>query len=158
MVKEVIPFEKACKIDGLKLTPLRKIMDNRGSVMHFLKSDSPNFIKFGESYFSTINKNKIKGWKCHKIINQNFCVPMGSVKFVIFDNRSRSKTYGQIDEIILDSKKNYYLLSLPAGLWYSFKCINSTVSLIANIINEQHVSEGADLLPIKTKSIPYEWE
>ena len=43
-------------IEGIKITPLKIISDNRGSVMHMLRSDSDVFQKFGEIYFSTIFK------------------------------------------------------------------------------------------------------
>ena len=41
-------------IAGIKITPLKIIKDDRGSVMHMLRSDSEIFEKFGEIYFSTI--------------------------------------------------------------------------------------------------------
>ena len=39
-------------IKDLIITPLRKIPDERGSIMHMLRSDAPHFVKFGEIYFS----------------------------------------------------------------------------------------------------------
>ena len=47
-------------IEGIKISPLKIISDNRGSVMHMLRNDSKVFEKFGEIYFSTIFKEKIK--------------------------------------------------------------------------------------------------
>ena len=38
-------------INELIITPLRKIADERGSIMHMLRVDAPHFIKFGEIYF-----------------------------------------------------------------------------------------------------------
>ena len=35
-------------IDGVILTPLRQIFDERGKVMHMLREDSPVFSRFGE--------------------------------------------------------------------------------------------------------------
>ena len=48
-------------IEGIKISPLKIISDHRGSVMHMLRSDSENFDKFGEVYFSTIFEDKIVG-------------------------------------------------------------------------------------------------
>ena len=39
-------------IEGVKIPPLKQIIDERGKVMHMLRNDSPNFEKFGEIYFS----------------------------------------------------------------------------------------------------------
>ena len=43
-------------IDGVKITRLNKIEDERGSVLPMLRSDSKAFQSFGEIYFSTIFK------------------------------------------------------------------------------------------------------
>ena len=45
-------------IEGVQISPLKIISDERGSVMHMLRSDSQVFKKFGEIYFSTILKIK----------------------------------------------------------------------------------------------------
>ena len=47
-------------IQDIKITPLKILSDNRGSVMHMLRADSKVFKRFGEIYFSTISKNAIK--------------------------------------------------------------------------------------------------
>ena len=44
-------------IEGVQITPLRQIEDERGKVMHMLREDSPVFERFGEIYFSFTNPN-----------------------------------------------------------------------------------------------------
>jgi dTDP-4-dehydrorhamnose 3,5-epimerase len=146
------------KIHGLLLTPLKQIGDERGSVFHYLKSSSPSFNGFGEAYYSKVYENVIKGWKCHSQIFQNFCVPYGRIKIVIYDNRPDSSTQGIIEEIILDEAANYSLLSMPPDLWYAFKCESEGFSLLANIINLPHDPAESNNLPLDTKVIPYEWK
>ena len=41
-------------IDGVKITPLLQIHDERGSVLHMLKATDPVFNEFGEIYFSGV--------------------------------------------------------------------------------------------------------
>ena len=41
-------------IEGVVITPLKQIPDERGNVMHMFRSDDPEFEKFGEIYFSVI--------------------------------------------------------------------------------------------------------
>jgi dTDP-4-dehydrorhamnose 3,5-epimerase len=158
MVNKLENFHLNCNIEGLKLTSLKKINDAKGSVLHYLKSDSPFFTKFGEAYFSKINYNIIKGWKRHENLNQNFCVPFGIVKFVIYDNRENSKTKGTLNTIILDDNENYLLLTMPFGLWYSFRGINENNSIIANIIDKLHKDALTQELQIENDIIPYKWE
>ena len=53
-------------IEGVTISKLKIIRDERGSVMHMLRNDSQIFKSFGEIYFSTIYENKIKAWHLHK--------------------------------------------------------------------------------------------
>ena len=48
------------------ITPLKKIEDDRGKIMHMMRNDSKLFKSFGEIYFSTINPGFIKAWHLHK--------------------------------------------------------------------------------------------
>ena len=53
------------KIDILSpfVTELMKIDQSTGSVMHALKASSDGYAGFGEAYFSSVNFQKVKGWK-----------------------------------------------------------------------------------------------
>src|SRR6056300_510694 len=96
-------------IEGIKISPLKIISDHRGSVMHMLRNDSENFDKFGEIYFSTIFKDRIKAWHLHKEATLNYVCVYGKVKLVLFDNRKASKSFGEYQEIFL-SPENYFLI------------------------------------------------
>ena len=50
----MLDYLKNPRINGIKIYPLKKISDDRGSVMHMLRNDSEYFKGFGEIYFSTI--------------------------------------------------------------------------------------------------------
>jgi dTDP-4-dehydrorhamnose 3,5-epimerase len=145
------------RIKGLSLFPLKQISDERGAVYHFLKSTSPSFKGFGEAYYSKINESVIKGWKLHKSISQNFCVPYGKVRIVIYDDRLGSSTKGVVNEITLDDNENYNLLNMVPGLWYSFKCESDGFALLSNIIDMPHTPDESVTLPLETLIIPYEW-
>ncbi len=145
------------RIDGLILDKLKQIGDERGAVYHYLNKESRLFNGFGEVYFSRINEKVVKGWKYHKSVFQNFCVPFGAVKIVIFDDRMNSPTRGIIDEIILDDSTHYCLLNMPPELWYSFQCVSDNYALLANVINEVHQPSESITLPLDSKEIPYEW-
>ena len=145
-------------IKDLLIYPLNQILDDRGAVFKFLDSSSPSFSTFGEAYYSKINGGVIKGWKYHKRIHQNFCVPYGKVKMVIYDDRENSKYKGCIDEIILDDSQNYCLLSMPPLLWYSFKSESENFSILSNIASEKHDPNESISLPLINNKIPYEWK
>ena len=78
-------------IEGVIITPLRQIEDDRGKVMHMLREDSPVYERFGEIYFSFTNPNSIKAWHMHKEMTLNYVCIEGKVKFVLYDDRKRVK-------------------------------------------------------------------
>lgn len=144
-------------IEGLKITDLKEISDPKGSVLHMLRNDDELFKSFGECYFSEVNSGHIKGWKKHSIQSQNISVPIGKVRFVLYDPRENSDTYQTISLIDLGRPNNYKRLHIPPGLWYSFQSISSYTSLIVNCADIPHSPKESKTLPIDTKLIPYSW-
>ena len=53
-------------IDGVVLTPLKQIFDERGKVMHMLSINTPIFTGFGEIYFSCTYPGVVKAWHLHQ--------------------------------------------------------------------------------------------
>ena len=145
-------------IEGVVLTPLKQIKDERGAVFHVMKNDSETFYSFGEAYFSKINENIIKGWKFHKEMKQNFCVPYGKLKLVLFDNRVNSPSKGVIDEIILCDDENYIRVTIPENIWYSFKCLSEEYCLLLNIANIKHKKNESLHMHLNNNIIPYIWK
>ena len=125
-------------IYGLRIIPLKEISDQRGTVLHMLRSDSENFKKFGEIYFSEINPGYVKTWKKHLKMTQNFAVPAGKGIFKFYDDRSDSKSFGFKEKIIIGRPDNYYLITVPPLIWYSFENIVDKHSLVANCSSIPH--------------------
>ena len=80
------------KIEGVTTVALRQIIDEHGAVLHMLRNDAPDFIKFGECYFSEVLPGAIKAWKLHREQTQNLAVPLGEIRLVIYDDRVGSST------------------------------------------------------------------
>ena len=143
-------------IEGIKTTPLEQIEDEKGKVMHMLRNDSKNFIKFGEIYFSTVYPNKVKGWHLHRKMTLNYAVVVGEIKLVVYDVRPNSKTKGQIQEFFL-SQKNYKLVSVPPLIWNGFMGIGNKTAIVANCADlPYHETEIKRKSPLD-KDIPYNW-
>ena len=71
-------------LDGVTVTPLKRIADERGAVLHMLRADDPLFEGIGEIYFSVVRAGVIKAWKRHSRMIQHFAVPSGNIRLVIF--------------------------------------------------------------------------
>ena len=143
-------------IEGIRISPLKIISDHRGSVMHMLRNDSENFDKFGEIYFSTIYKDKIKAWHLHKEATLNYACVYGKVKLVLFDERKSSKTFGEYQEIFL-SLESYFLVTIPPNIWNGFRGLNKEHSIIANCLNLPHNEKEMVRLDIDDKRFNYKW-
>ncbi|MCP4112961.1 MAG: dTDP-4-dehydrorhamnose 3,5-epimerase [Desulfobacteraceae bacterium] len=144
-------------IDGVILTPLRQIPDERGKVMHMFRCDSPHFQQFGEIYFSCIYPGAIKGWHLHKKMTLNYAVPHGNIKFVLFDNRPDSPSNGQIQEIFL-GPDNYFLVTVPPGIWNGFKGIGTDMAIVANCATIAHDPDEIERRKPFDALFPYDWE
>lgn len=125
-------------IMGVSLHPLKHISVPKGDIYHALKSTDEGYTGFGEAYFSQIESGEVKGWKRHNRMTLNIIVPVGKIRFVIFDDREGSKTYGQFQEVTLSPEDNYQRLTLAPGLWMAFQGMDSKISMLMDIIPEPH--------------------
>lgn len=145
------------QIDGVMLTKLCQIGDERGSVLHMLRCDAPEFIRFGECYFSEVLPGVIKAWKRHRSQAQNLAVPVGRVRMVIYDDRADSTTRGKLQVFELGRPDAYQRLRIPQGLWYGFACISATPALLANCADLPHDPTDGEIRDDNDPSIPYSW-
>jgi dTDP-4-dehydrorhamnose 3,5-epimerase len=144
-------------IEGVLVKPLRQILDERGKVMHMLRNDDPDFLGFGEIYFSSVYPGVIKGWHLHKKMVLNYAVPCGTIKLVLYDDRISSNTRGEIQEVFL-GPENYCLVQIPPLVWNGFKGIGSTTSIVANCSTIPHDPTEIDRRDPYDPTIPYKWD
>jgi len=144
-------------INGVKIIPLKQIPDERGKIMHMLRSDAAGFQGFVEIYFSCVYPGAIKGWHLHKRMTLNYAVPHGNIKFVLYDDRAGSPTQGELQEIFLGSD-NYCLVTVPPIIWNGFKGIGTEMAIVANCASIPHDPAEIDRKDPFDPSIPYTWE
>ena len=139
-------------IEDVFVTKLDIIDVCGGNVMHAMKKTSNGYIDFGEAYFSKINKGVIKAWKRHKNMTLNLIVPVGGIKFILFDDRDKSNV--QFQKVIL-SKDNYCRLTVPPMVWLGFQGLSSKGSMLLNIADIEHDPDEVDRVEID--KINYNW-
>ena len=128
-------------MDGVTLTPLRRIPLENGDVLHGMKATEDSFCGFGEAYFTQIRPGCTKGWKRHNRMTLNLVVVHGAVKFVIYDDQKQC-----FEEVILSPDSNYQRLTVAPGLWMAFHGVGDEVSTVMDIIPEPHDPTEADNL------------
>ena len=145
-------------IDGVKLTDLKVIGDERGEIRHFMRCDKPPFEQFGEVYFSTIYPDVVKAWHSHKTMTLNYVCVVGVVLIVLCDKRPASKTHEEIGVYTLaDYGLNYRLLTVPPGVWNGFRVPFGWVepSTISNCATHPHDPDEIERYPLE--DVEYTW-
>ena len=141
-------------ISGLELTPLKIISNANGDIYHGLKSSEYSFKSFGEAYFSQVFFDSIKGWKKHTKMVLNLLVPVGAIKFIIYDDRKNSETYGHFFDVTL-SKENYQRLTVPEDVWMAFQGVGKEQNLLLNFASIEH--DPMESIACDIDDIPYSW-
>jgi dTDP-4-dehydrorhamnose 3,5-epimerase len=144
-------------IDGVGIFPLRQIADERGKIMHMLKSTDPHFLAFGEIYFSCAWPGTIKAWHIHRSMTVNNAVISGRAKLVLFDMRPDSPTRGELQELFI-GEDNYCLVQIPPGIANGYKAYGDKLVVLANCATEPHVADEMDRLDPFTSEIAYDWD
>ena len=139
-------------IPGVVVSPLQIIAGELGNVYHGIKQTDPSFLSFGEAYFSSVLQGKVKGWKKHQKMILNLVVPVGEVKFVLYDERHDSIAYQQFFSITL-SVQHYYRLTVPPEVWMAFQGVGESTNLVLNIASIPHDPTEAETRTLE--EIPY---
>ncbi len=135
--------EKEQKIHDVIISPLEIIKNAQGDVLHGIKKSDQGYFGFGEAYFSIVLPKVIKGWKRHMEMVLNLIVPIGSIRFVIYDDRESSKTFDCFQEVVL-SRRNYCRLTIPPMLWVAFQGLENEDNILLNFANLPHDQKEVD--------------
>ena len=144
-------------IDGVQVIPLKQINDERGKIMHMLKSVDQHFEKFGEIYFSCAWPGTIKAWHIHKSMTLNNAVISGYAKLVLYDSRVDSPTQGIIEEYFI-GEDNYSLVIIPPGITNGYKAYGDKLVILANCATEPHDPNEISYIDPFNNDIPYNWD
>lgn len=143
-------------IDGVTLSARSQIVDERGRIVHMLRADDPEYVGFGEVYFSWVRPGVVKGWHLHRNMTLNYTCPVGRIRLALHDARKDSPSYGKTRDIEL-SPSNHWLVTVPPGVWNGFIGIGSSDSMVCNCATLPH-----DPLEIERRDptdpfIDYQW-
>ncbi len=148
-------------IDGVKVIPLTRHVDDRGYVMEVLRSDDGHFINFGQAYVSTCDPQPgapvVKAWHKHEKQYDSFCAIAGKIKIGLYDDREGSPTRGETATVILGGG-NDVLLQIPPGVWHGQMALGFEPTCLLNIPTEPYDRENPDEQRAPWDAFPYQWE
>ena len=121
----------AMSFNDIIVTPLRRITVQGGDVLHAMKRNDPGYMGFGEAYFSSVEYGAVKAWKRHLRMTLNLVVPVGKVLFVFVDDEDATR-----EEVV--GTNRYVRLTVPPGIWFGFKGLDSPYSLLLNMADIPH--------------------
>lgn len=124
-------------MEGVLITPLKRILHPKGDVLHGMKRSDAGYKGFGEAYFSTVHAGEIKAWKKHLRMTLNLVVPLGCIRFYLYDDRLESPSKGQGLRIEL-GEDHYARLTVPPGVWLAFEGLDPSVNLLLNVADMEH--------------------
>ena len=143
-------------VEGVKVVPLRRIPDERGTILHMLKRSDPYFLQFGEVYFSTVRCGIVKGWHRHRAMTLNYACVLGDIQLALYDEREGSPTRGYLNEVFI-GQNNYALLVIPPEVWNGFKGLTEPFAMVANCCTHPHDPSLTTRMDPFKNHIPYDW-
>ena len=108
---------------------------------------------------SILRGNAISAWHRHEFQVDTIFVTDGSIKLVLFDDRSDSTARGQINIFYL-SRMRPILITIPPGIWHGLQNLDNTESSFINYFNIPYNYDEPDewRLPFDTDKIPYQFK
>ena len=134
----------------VKVYKSKQVIDERGKIILFAKKNSKFLIKYNELYCSEIRMGKVKAWRKHKKNYSLFVLVKGKIKIVYQEKENK------FDEIIL-SEEQSKIVSLPPNIWYGFKGLGDTDSIISNITSKPYSESEIERLDYNQFFLNYDW-
>jgi dTDP-4-dehydrorhamnose 3,5-epimerase len=144
-------------IEGVVIKVLKRIPDDRGKILHVMKNSDDEYNSFGEVYCSTVYPGIVKGWHLHKEMTLNYAVLKGKIKFVLFDSRKESETYGET-QVVYIGEENYVRVTVPPLVWNGFMGVGLKESFVINFTDIPHDPNEIERMdPHNNEIIDYDW-
>ncbi len=145
-------------IEGVGVRSLRRIHDDRGWLMEILRSDWPEFEKFGQVYITTCEPGVVKAWHFHKLQHDMFVPVRGNALVGLYDARDGSPTRGVLQEVEVWEKEPK-MVKIPPGVYHGFTPLDESeiwvVNTPTNLFNYKQPDEYR--MPWDDPEIGFQW-
>ena len=118
-------------IDGVKVVPLRQIVDERGKIMHMLKATDDAFHRLRRDLLLVRLAGNDQGLAHPHDDDRQQRRRLGQAKLVLYDLRDDSPTKGELQEMFF-GEDNYVLVQIPPGIANGYKAYGDKLVIMAN--------------------------
>jgi len=148
----------AALIDGVRVIPLKKLVNERGHLMEVQRIDDSHFPGYGQSYVTATHPGVIKAWYRHHRQIDQIAVVKGALLLVLFDAREDSPTRGVVQQVALDDR-DPVLVQVPVEIWHGFQARGNEDAYLLhlNTLPFQFEDADEDRLSPSDPSIPWNW-
>lgn len=161
-IQRIPGFYGANLIEGVILKDLTVYADERGFLMEIMRLNDlemkgPNIKQIIASYSYP---GVIKGWHLHTKQEDRLVCVSGMVKLVLYDYRTDSPTYQEINEIFMGERYPRAVF-IPPGVFHGIKNIGQEIAVVIGMASLLYDPNNVDELrihPLKNDIIPYAWE
>ena len=145
-------------IEGVSVRELVTHGDERGSLTEILRSDWPQFERFGQAIVTVNLPGVIRGWHSHHAQTDAIIVVSGRLRIGLYDARSGSPTHGSVDDMVVGPLKA--VIFVPPGVFHGYRTLGQEPALIVNIPDQLYDASAPDEVRVDphTKDIPFDWD
>jgi dTDP-4-dehydrorhamnose 3,5-epimerase len=145
-------------IEGVKVKDLKVVPDDRGMLMEMLRSDDPDFQRFGQVYITMVYPGVVKAWHYHEKQTDHFVCVSGMAKVALYDHREDSPTHGETNTFVIGHLRQRMVI-IPPGVYHGFTPVGPEPASIVNVPTELYDYENPDehRRPWDDPKIGYDW-
>ena len=145
-------------IEGVTARELKPIRDDRGELCEILRSDDPEFERFGQVYYTVVKPGVVKAWHYHAKHTDHLVTIGPPAVIALSDAREDSPTRGEVMEFTA-GREAPMLIKVPPGVYHGFTAAGDQDAVILNVPTEVYDYDDPDefrLDPFEN-DIPFDW-
>ena len=145
-------------IDGVVISTLKLVTNERGRLLEIQRKDDPSFPGFGQVYVTQTFAGIVKAWYRHAKQVDQIAAITGLVKLVLYDDRESSPTRASVNELLL-GELTPRLVLIPPGVWHGFKALGDTSAFLVHVNDQPFQLDAPDeeRLAYDSPLIPFRW-
>ena len=152
---EVDNKTKGKLIEGVVVAEQKGNIDDRQTLIVYLRDSDPYFAGFSQSYVAVCERDVVKAWHYHLKQTDMWFVPQGKIKVGLFDAREDSTTTGVVNEVIMGGGRSVTLI-IPPGVFHGYITL-SDQSVLINTTNQSYDPSDEYRISWDDVRIPFDW-